>query len=137
MSTIKLEKTYPVSKEILWEYLVKDELLSSWCMPSKGFCLEKESSFAFNIPANIFFSGTFNNIVKDFSEHEFVSYHCKATKPKLDTVVKWTLKESGGKTTLSLEHSGFKGSQWLVKFMLTNGWKKMMESHLYDKLSKL
>jgi len=136
MSIIKLEKTYPVPKEVLWEYLIRDELLSSWCMPSKGFALEKGQRFEFNIPKNMFFSGIFNNKVMDFHNGEFLSYQCTATKPKLDTIVKWTITERYGETKLALEHSGFKRSQWLTKIMLAAGWKKMMNEHLYEKLVK-
>jgi len=131
MSSIILEKTYPVPKEAVWEHLVKDELLSSWCMPSKGFALEKGQKFEFNIPKNIFFSGTFNNKVMDFNDGAFLSYQCTSAKPKLDTIVKWTLAEKNGGTKLALEHSGFKGAQWLTKIMLASGWKKMMNEHLY------
>ena len=135
MPTIKIEKIYLAPKEALWEYLIKDELLSSWCMPSKGFVLQKGQTFEFNIAKNIFFSGTFNNTVTDYSEYKFLSYQCLATKPNLNTTVKWTLSEENGKTKLSLEHSGFKTYQWLTKMMLTTGWKKMMEYHLYEKLT--
>ena len=134
MSTIKLEKSYPVPKKAVWEYLVKDELLSSWCMPAKGFTLQKGQDFVFEITPNIFFGGTFYNKVTDFKENVFLSYQCIAKKPKLDTIVRWTLAESGGETKLTLEHSGFSGSQWLIKIMLASGWKKMMHSHLYNKL---
>jgi len=44
MSTIKLEKTYHAPKEAVWEYLINDELLSSWCMPCEGFELEADKS---------------------------------------------------------------------------------------------
>ena len=135
MSTIHLEKTYPVPKEAVWEYLVRDELLSSWCMPSKGFSLCKGQVFEFNITPNFFFSGTFYNKVTDFSECAFLTYECTSQKPKLNTVVKWALTEKNGETKLSLEHSGFKGIQWFTKIMLASGWKKMMESHLHGKLT--
>ena len=135
MSVIRLEKIYPVPKEAVWEYLIKDELLSLWCMPSNGFALEKGQKFDFNIPSNIFFSGIFHNKVMDFQSETFLSYQCTSTKPKLDTIVKWTLTEKNGKTKLTLEHSGFKGTQWLTKIMLASGWRKMMNSHLYDKLA--
>ena len=135
MSEIRLEKSYPVSKEVVWEHLIKDELLSAWCMPTKGFALEKGQEFDFNIPSNIFFSGTFHNTVTDFSKGAFLSYKCTAMKPKLDTAVKWTLTEQGGKTKLTLEHSGFRWSQGLTKMMLASGWKKMMNEHLYSKLT--
>jgi uncharacterized protein YndB with AHSA1/START domain len=136
MSVIRIEKAYPVPKEAVWKHLIKDELLSLWCMPSKGFALEKGQRFEFNIPSNIFFSGTFQNEVKDFSNGEFLSYKCTSTKPKLDTIVKWTLAEANGETKLAIEHSGFKGSQWLTKTMLASGWRKMMNVHLLEKLTK-
>jgi len=135
MSVINLTKTYPAPKSVVWEHLIKDELLSSWCMPSTGFALEKGQNFTFNIPSNIFFSGVFNNTVLDFKDETFLSYKCTSTKPKLDTVVKWSLVETAGKTTLSLEHSGFRASQWLTKIMLKSGWSKMMNAHLHDKLT--
>ena len=136
MSAIKLEKTYPVPKDVVWEHLVNDELLSAWCMPSNGFALSKGQKFEFNISSNLFFSGTFNNTVLDFNDKTFLSYKCTATKPKLDTVVKWTLTEMNGETKLAIEHSGFRGTQWLTKIMLKSGWEKMMNEHLRDKLKK-
>ncbi|MCL2840440.1 MAG: SRPBCC domain-containing protein [Defluviitaleaceae bacterium] len=136
MSSIRLEKTYPVPKDAVWAYLIKDELLTSWCMPTKGFVLEKGQGFVFNIPPNIFFSGTFHNTVIDFEDGALLSYKCTATKPKLDTIVKWTLIEKNSTTQLALEHSGFKSTQWLTKIMLKSGWKKMMYSHLYETLVK-
>jgi uncharacterized protein YndB with AHSA1/START domain len=105
-------------------------------MPSNGFALSRGQSFVFTISSNIFFDGTFSNKIMDYSENEFLSYQCASKKPKLDTVVRWTLTESGGKTKLTLEHSGFRTSQWLTKAMLTSGWKKMMNSHLYHKLKQ-
>jgi len=51
-------------------------------------------------------------------------------------MVKWTLSEKDGKTKLMLELSGFKTSNWLTKAMLAGCWKKMMNSHLYEKLVK-
>jgi len=134
MSAIKLEKNYPVFKEAVWVHLINDELLSSWCMPCNNFLLERGQEFEFKIPPNIFFDGTFYNKVMDYSENVFLSYRCIAKKPKIDTVVSWTLSESRSKTNLTLEHSGFKGSQWLTKIMLAAGWKKMMNSHLHEKL---
>ncbi|MCL2235148.1 MAG: SRPBCC domain-containing protein [Defluviitaleaceae bacterium] len=127
---IKLTKTYNASKEAVWKHLVDDELLSGWCMPCKGFALEIGQKFDFNIKPNAFFSGIFNNTVTDFKEFAHLSYRCTSSKPKLYTIVKWELNETDGKTTLSLEHSGFRGSQFLTKAMLRSGWKKMMDKHL-------
>ena len=130
MAVIKLTKTYNAPKEAVWKHLVDDELLSKWCMPCNGFALEVGQKFDFNIPPNAFFGGVFNNTVADFSEFSYLSYKCTAHKPKLDTMVKWELTETDGKTTLSLEHSGFRGSQFMTKVMLKSGWKKMMDKHL-------
>jgi len=124
MSKIKLEKFYPTSKETVWKYLVNDELLSSWCMPCNNFKLERGQKFVFEIPSNIFFDGTFYNKVMDYSRNTFLSYQCIAKKPKLDTIVSWTLTEKDGGTKLTLEHSGFRGLQWLTKIMLAAGWEK-------------
>ena len=134
MSTIKLEKKYPVSKVKVWEHLIKDELLTSWCMPSSGFALEVGQEFVFQIEANAFFDGTFYNKVTGYDEHKFLAYQCIAKKPVLDTVVKWTLAEQNGETLLKLEHSGFKGSDFMIKAMLKSGWRKMMNDHLHNAL---
>jgi len=134
MVTIILEKKYPVSKEKVWEHLIKDELLTSWCMPTSGFALEKGQEFVFQIDANAFFDGTFYNKVIDYDKYKFLVYQCIAKKPVLDTVVKWTLVEQNDETTLTLEHSGFKGSKFMTKLMLKSGWKKMMNDHLYNAL---
>ena len=60
----------------------------------------------------------------EFDDDVRLSYRCMSAKPKLDTVVKWTLTEAVGETTLALEHSSFRGSQWLIKIMLAAGWKR-------------
>jgi len=135
MATITLEKKYPVSREKVWTHLVNDELLSAWCMPSNGFALEKGQEFVFKIDPNAFFDGTFYNKVIDFDEYNSLMYQCIAKKPVLDTTVKWILKEQDEETTLILEHSGFKSSDFLTKAMLKSGWKKMMNEHLHDALA--
>ncbi|MCL2855268.1 MAG: SRPBCC domain-containing protein [Defluviitaleaceae bacterium] len=136
MATIRLEVTYPAPKEAVWEHLVNYDLLSKWCMPSKGFVLEKRQRFDFNIKPSIFFCGTFNNTVLDFNEADFLTYQCTAIKPKLKTIVKWTLTEVDGKTKLSLEHGGFEGYQFIAKSMIASGRKKMMKEHLAQQLSR-
>ena len=137
MGTIQIEKAYATTKEVIWDFLTQDTLLSSWCMPTKGFELGKDTKFVFEIKPNIFFGGTFHNTLIDFEHGVFLSYQCASTKPKLDTIVKWMLVEKDGETILSLEHSGFKASQWLTKIMLTSGWKKMMHEHLLDKITNM
>jgi len=136
MSAINLEKTYPSSKEEVWKYLVNDELLSTWCMPAKGFSLDKGKEFLFEMAPSVFWDGKFYNKVMDFEENNFISYECISKRPRLSTVVKWTLSEENGKTMLSLEHSGFRGFDWLTKTMLAAGWKKMMNENLYNKLTE-
>ena len=133
---IRLEKSYPAPKEVVWDHLVNDELLSAWCMPTKGFALEKGQDFIFETKSSVFFGGTFYNSVLDFSEGKFLLYRCAATKPELETIVKWVLTEENSETKLMLEHSGFKKLQWLTKMALAAGWKRMMNEHLYDKLTK-
>jgi len=135
MSAIKIEKTYPVPKETLWAYLTSDELLSSWCMPSYGFALEPGETFVFQMPSSAFWDGKFHNKMLDFEELVFLKYQCIAKRPKLDTIVAWTLMQEGEQTKLVLEHSGF-GGKWLIKIMLAAGWKKMMNEHLYKKISE-
>ena len=134
MSTIRLEKKYPVPKEILWRYLTEDALLSAWCMPTKYFALEKGKEFIFKSASSIFWDGRFYNTILGFSENTYLTYKCTSRRPKLNTVVKWMLAEANGETTLVLEHSDFRISNWLTKIMLAVGWKKMMDTHLYQKL---
>jgi uncharacterized protein YndB with AHSA1/START domain len=130
MSAIKLEDAYPVSKEKVWAQLTDDALLSAWCMPTKGFYLEKGKEFIFESKPSVFWDGKFYNTVKDFAKNEFLSYTCVNKRSKLESVVCWTLTEEGGGTRLALEHSGFKASHWLTRLMLTAGWKKMLRVHL-------
>jgi uncharacterized protein YndB with AHSA1/START domain len=133
-SAIRLEKKYPVPKEAVWRYLTSDALLSEWCMPSKNFALEKDQEFAFETSPSIFWDGKFFNKVTDFKENAFLSYECYSKSAKLNSLVCWTLTEENGETALALEHSGFRGSNRLTKMMLTGGWKKMMNTDLYNKL---
>ena len=135
MSVIRLEKTYPVPKESVWSFLVNNELLSSWCMPTKGFALAKGQTFSFEMKPSIFWDGKFHNKVMDYEEFSFLTYECISNRPSMTTVVKWMLTEENGKTKLSLEHSGFKGKDLLTKIMLTGGWRTMINTHLYEKLT--
>jgi hypothetical protein len=101
MATIKLSCNYPVSKEKIWEYLTNDELLTSWCLPSKNFSLEKGREFKFQSTPSIFWDGIFIN-----------------------TIVTWRIVENNSSTELLLEHSGFRPVKDLfTKIALTGGWK--------------
>lgn len=134
MATINIQKSYPVSKKELWKWLTQDELLSQWCMTSKGFELRDGNNFVFETKANPFWGGVFKNHLTDFVMYESLSYDCLANKPMLTTQVTWTLSDQGGETLLSLEHSGFAWHQLLYKNMIEKGWHKMMHQHLSDKL---
>jgi hypothetical protein len=103
-------------------------------MPTKNFALEKGNEFIFESTPSIFWDGMFFNKVTAFNENTFLSYECYSKSSKLNTVVSWTLTGENGETKLVLEHSGFRGSNWLTKIMLSGGWKNMMNTDLYNKL---
>ena len=135
MATIKLSHDYPVSKEKIWEYLTNDDLLTSWCLPSKIFLLEKGKEFIFQSDPSIFWDGLFKNTILDFSMNTFLSYKCVNENSKLDTVVTWKIIEENNSVKLSLEHSGFRPiKDFFTKVALTGGWKNMMQQKLYNKL---
>jgi uncharacterized protein YndB with AHSA1/START domain len=135
MSTIKLEKNYPIAKEAVWEYLTTDELLTSWCMPSYNFSLEKGKEFRFEVTPSKFFDGIFINTIIDYDICSFLTYQCENKKSGLKTIVTWKLVEENRSTKLSLEHSGFRRFKELfTKIAITGGWKDMMNKKLYRKL---
>jgi uncharacterized protein YndB with AHSA1/START domain len=87
MATIKVSTVYPVSKNKVWEYLTNDELLTSWCMPSYNFSLEKGKEFRFEVTPSKFFDGIFINTIIDYDKCSFLSYQCENKKSGLKTIV--------------------------------------------------
>lgn len=135
MATIHIQKTYPVPRSQLWQWLTTDDKLSQWCMTSKGFVLRDGNNFVFESKPNLFWGGVFKNHLTDFELHKSISYDCLTDKPMLTTQVTWTLEDQGGQTLLTLEHSGFRWNQLLYKSLIEKGWTKMLTEHLYHKLS--
>ncbi|MCL2602179.1 MAG: SRPBCC domain-containing protein [Treponema sp.] len=136
MASIKLLHNYPVSKEKIWSYLTSDERLTSWCLPSKNFLLERGRQFRFESTPSVFWDGVFINTILDFEVNSFLSYRCINEGLNLNTVVTWRIRSSNDSVQLSLEHSGFRPfKDLLIKIALTGGWKNMMRKSLYDQLT--
>ena len=128
--SIRLKATYPVKKDVVWHFLTHNSLLSEWCMPAKNFHLEIGAEFTFESKPSFFWDGKFFNKIIDYSRESFLEYECRSRWPKLDTVVYWEIIEKDGKTTLKLEHSGFR-LRLLAKLRLRLGWRKILRKNLY------
>src|SRR5688500_14335693 len=127
---IKHQFFFPHSKETVWEYLTKPELLEQWLMKN-DFVPVVGHNFHFRtnpIPA-LNFDGICHCKVLEIVPFEKLSYSWKGGSGNgdvlLDTLVVWKLVSIENGTNLLLEHSGFgKGEHANFYPGMTDGWLK-------------
>ena len=124
---------FPHSKEIVWDYLTKPELLAQWLMendiqPMVGHKFQFRSKPA----AAIEFDGiVYCEILALVPFNQLsISWKCSPTNNgyKIDTIVSWTLTAKDNGTELFLHQTGFKENENDLFYMaMNNGWTKQAE----------
>jgi len=124
---INIERFYPYPIEKVWKAIATSEALSEWLMPN-DFKLEIGYEFSFQTKPQPGFDGIVKCKVIDFEEPKRLTYTWQGGPLKKPTNVSFVLKSTQGGTTLLFKHSGFEGfiNQYIVRFILGNGWKSLL-----------
>jgi len=126
----------------VWEYLTNSELLTHWLMENDFKPLVGHKfQFKTKSKINIGFDGNIYCEVLEVIPAKRLSYSWRGGpghgKISLDSVVTWTLEEKNGGTTLTLEHTGFKGVKNFITYLVMNkGWGIILKKRLSEKLKE-
>lgn len=128
---IKLERFYPHPVENVWEAIATSEALAAWLMPN-DFKLEKGHAFNFITKPQPGFDGIVHCKVIDFEAPHRLQFTWQGGPLKRPTTVTFELNAESGGTRLRLHHSGFEGfiNQYIIRFMLGNGWRVLLKKKI-------
>ena len=126
---IKRLYDYPIEK--VWEAISTSEALAQWLMPN-NFKLEIGYEFTFQTKPQLGFDGKIKCKVLDFQIPNKLQFSWQGGPMKKPTVVTFELETEKEKTLLTFTQSGFEGliSKNLVRFILANGWRKLLNKNI-------
>lgn len=133
---ITIERFYPYSIDKVWEAIATAEALSEWLMPT-DFTLAVGHEFTFRTKPQPGFDGIVRCKIIAYEIPTLLIYTWQGGPIKKPTTVRFELKSVQDGTLLYFNHSGFEGfiNQYIVRFILGNGWKdllfKKIKSYLY------
>ncbi len=161
--TIELKVHLPYKTEHVWLALTDSKLLGKWFMEN-DFKPELNHEFTFHMPPQKGWDGITYCKVEELEPLKRIaySYRGKASGEKtlscagihsesadkvakgifteLDTFLRFTLTPICGGTTLTMNHSGYKGFKLvIVSYVMGMGWKKQLRKKLpvvLDKIAK-
>lgn len=159
--TIRLKTHLPYSQELVWRALTEADLLGQWFMKN-DIKPEEGHEFMFRMAPQKGWDGiTHCKIISvEPMRHIAYTYRGEASGEKtlscagihsdaadkvakgifaeLDTVLSFTLTPICGGTTLTMEHSGYRGLKMvLISFVMGMGWKKQLFKKLPVVLQKI
>ena len=135
--SIKFTRAYHFPIEDVWKAISNKASMSEGLMPCN---IEPVVGHKFQFKTKPFpgFNGTIDCQVLEVIENQLLSFSWSGG-PLKQTKVSFRLEESGRKTVLHFEHSGFKGvlNRLIVKKILSNGWKTkilpiLLQKHLEE-----
>jgi uncharacterized protein YndB with AHSA1/START domain len=115
----KITLNAPVSK--VWNLLVDSKKLGEWMMMPTNINPSPGKEFTFQAPRSEQWDGIIRCKIKDLIENKKMSFTWNSDTLNGETLVTIELKESGGKTDLTLTHSGWEN--------LTANREMMREAH--------
>ena len=127
---IRHQFTFSHSPEKVWDFLTDPELLAQWLMPN-DFKPIVGHKFQFGAKPKfpLGFDGRIYCEVLEIVPYKKLVYTwtggMSTENPSLDSVVTWTLTPTGKGTVLTLEHTGFKGKNYLAYIIMNKGWVKI------------
>lgn len=132
---IVLEEFLPYPPATVWRLLTSPDLMGRWLMKPTGFAPEVGNRFTYQTTPAGAWDGTIQCEVLEVVPCERFSYAWRGGDAansgygsKLDTIVSWTLSESGGGTRLVLRHSGFELPRNETAYTnMGKGWKVCLE----------
>ncbi len=134
---IKIERFYPHPIDKVWEAISTAEALAEWLMPN-DFKLEKNHEFTFRTKPQPGFDGIVKCKVLDFEAPTKLQFTWQGGPLKKPTLVTFELEPTKNGTHLHFSHSGFEGfiNQYIVRFILGNGWKGLLKTSIKKYLDK-
>jgi uncharacterized protein YndB with AHSA1/START domain len=129
MSDIRVVRDYPHPPAKVWRALTDPDLLALWSMRPEGFSLEVGARFKFYGKANSHWRGYVECQMLEVQAPARLRYSWIGDDQGEELIVSYTLEPLASGTRLTLLHSGFKGAGGflLAKFIMTPGWKKMLD----------
>lgn len=111
---IVVDDVFPYEPAAIWKVLTSRQLMGHWFIEPAGFEAVVGTPFTFQARAAGAWNGVIHCRVLEVTAGERLAYDWKcgdgtdrAEKPRLDTVVTWTLSRAKRGTRLRLAHSGF------------------------------
>jgi len=132
---IVVEDVFPHAPEMIWKTLTTGALMARWLrMAPTGFEAVKGNHFTYKTTPAGAWDGTIHCEVLEVIPNERLAYAWKGGDEantgygsKLDTVVIFTLTETGGGTRLRLVHSGFVLPKNQTAYEnMSGGWKNVI-----------
>lgn len=117
--------------ENVWEAISTSEALAEWLMPN-DFKLEKGYEFTFQTKPQLGFDGKVKCKVLDFFIPTRLQFSWQGGPMKKPTVVTFDLATENEGTLLTFRQSGFEGfiSKNIIRFILANGWKSLVNKKI-------
>lgn len=124
---ITIERFYPYPIESVWAAIATSEALSEWLMPN-DFRPEIGHEFTFKTKPQPGFDGIVKCRIITVEAPTRLSYTWQGGPLKKATTVSFELTSTTDGTLLYFRHSGFEGfiNQYIVRFILGNGWKDLL-----------
>lgn len=136
--TIKISRFYPYDAEKVWQALTDPAALNSWLMPVEDFQLEVDREFRFITKPSVGFDGIVHCKILEIHELQSLAYSWRGGNMKEATIVSWKLRPTEDGTVVNLSHTGFVGLDgWMIKQILTFGWRKITRKLLPAYLAQL
>lgn len=133
--TVRVDRVYPHSRDLVWRAITDAELLGRWLMPN-DFEPRPGHRFTFTTEPGPGFDGIVHCEVLELEERESMTWSWRGGP--LDTRVAFTLEDAAGGTRLVMEHTGFRGLKArLVQRILSIGCRTIYGKRLPAALDDL
>ena len=126
----------------VWRHLTEGTLLSQWLMPTEDFQARVGHSFTFRtVPVGDVgeWDGIVRCIVRELIPEQKLSWSWTSNALRVETLVVITLEDLGGRTRVTLEHSGWDGlpadRHWLIDEH-DRGWAELLTRRLKAQLEE-
>lgn len=139
MTDIRISRDYPHSPAKVWRALTEPALIALWAMRPEGFAPVVGTRCRFVGKAGPGWRGFVECEVLEVQPQRTIRYSWVGNEGDEPSYVRYTLEPLAHGTRLSFEHAGFKGVSGflLARFVMTPGWKKMLDSRFPAVLAEL
>ena len=116
----------PVAR--VWRAITEQSELSHWYMRTDDFAPEVGCEFHFQDEPQGKWDGKITGEVLRADEPNVLEFTFWGNQMSYTTTVRYTLKDEGGSTRLTVDHTGFEGiGGALMRFIIQFGWGKFLK----------